>query len=199
MSGRSCCICFTIILIVILPIIFFIIFSPSSVKFHLTEVSLTQFNLTNNNILYFNFKVNITARNPNKNTIVYYRRITAIAWYKDNEFASVSLTPFDLGKKKTSFLQPAVFQGSSVFKLKHYQLAEYYIETRAGVFNDLAVDLDMRIRYKHGSFKSNRFNPPIVQCRRLRVPLISNGKSVASFNDTKCSKGYFYDRDYVGE
>ncbi|KAE9586084.1 hypothetical protein Lal_00009995 [Lupinus albus] len=196
MSWRSYCICFTICtLITILPVIFIEIFSPSSVNFHVTETLLTQFNLTNNNTLYFNFKVNITARNPNKNTIVYYRRITAIAWYKDNDFAYVSLTPFDQGKKNTSFLQTAVFEGSSVIKLKHRQLAEYYIETRAGVYNDLTIDLDMRVRYKYGSIKSTRFNPPIVQCR-LRVPLISNGTSISSFNDTKCSNSYFFvDRD----
>ncbi|CAL0332580.1 unnamed protein product [Lupinus luteus] len=94
-------------------------------KFHVTEASLTQFNLTNNNTLYFNFQVNITTRNPNKNTIVYYRKITAIAWYKDNVFAYVSLTPFDQGKKNTSFLQTVVFEGSSVIKLKPRQLAEY--------------------------------------------------------------------------
>ncbi|CAL0332581.1 unnamed protein product [Lupinus luteus] len=190
------CICFTICtLITILPIIFIEIFSPSNVEFHVTETSLTQFNLTNNNTMYFNFKVNITARNPNKNTIVYYRRITAIAWYKDNDFAYVSLTPFDQGKKNTSLLQTAVFQGSSVIKLKPRQLAEYYAETRAGVYNDLAVDLDMRVRYKYGRMKSTRFNPPIVQCR-LRVPLISNGTSISSFNDTECSNSYFFaDRD----
>ncbi|OIW20149.1 hypothetical protein TanjilG_02129 [Lupinus angustifolius] len=196
MSCRSCCICFTICtLITILPVIFTEIFSPSSVKFHVTDTLLTQFNLTNNNTMYFNFKVNITARNPNKNTIVYYRRITAIAWYKDNDFAYVSLTPFDQGKKNTSLLQTAVFQGSSVIKLKPRQLAEYYTETRVGVYNDLAVDLDMRVRYKYGRIKSTRFNPPIVQCR-LRVPLISNGTSLSSFNDTKCSNSYFFvDRD----
>ncbi|CAL0322271.1 unnamed protein product [Lupinus luteus] len=196
MSGRCCCISSTICIpVVILPIIFVIIFSPSSVKFHVTEFSLTQFNLTTNNTLYFNIKVKITATNRDKNTIVYYRSITAIAWYKDNDFAHVSLTPFDQGKKNTSFLQTAVFQGSSVIKLKPCQLAEYYIETRTGVYNDLDVDLDMRVRYKYGRLKSNRFNAPIVHCRRLRVPLISNGKSIASFNGTKCGSDYFFDRD----
>ncbi|OIW03620.1 hypothetical protein TanjilG_06129 [Lupinus angustifolius] len=194
MSGRCCCISIIIcILIMILPVIFVTIFSPSNVEFHVTEFSLTQFNLTNNNNLYFNFKVNITARNRNKNTIVYYRRITAIAWYKDNDFAYVSLTPFEQGKKNTSFLQTAVFQGSSVFNLKPRQLAEYYIETRAGVYNDFSVDLDMTVRYKYGRLKSSRFNPPTVQCRCLSVPLISNGKPVASFNGTKCRNDYFFD------
>ena len=69
------------------------------------------------------------------------------------------------------------------------------METSVGIYNDLAVDLDVRIRAKYGRFKSSRFNPPVVQCR-LRVPLISNGKSAAPFNVTKCSSGAFFsDRD----
>ncbi|XP_047178561.1 NDR1/HIN1-like protein 10 [Vigna umbellata] len=176
--------------------LFWIIISPSSVKFHVTDASLTQFNLTtSNNTLYYNFKVNVTVRNPNNNIIVYYRKITAIAWYKDNAFGWVSLTPFDQGHKNTTFLQ-AVFVGQRVIKLKAKQLGEYKEETNAGIHKDLAVDFDLNIRAKYARFKSSRFNPPIVQCRRLRVPLISNGKSASPFSVTRCSSAYFFsDRD----
>ncbi|XP_027357348.1 NDR1/HIN1-like protein 10 [Abrus precatorius] len=197
-----CCICcisstiYAIIFILVLfSIIFWIVISPSNVTFGVTEASLTQFNLTSNNTLYYNFKVNITVINPNNNVIVYYRGIKAIAWYKDNDFAWVNLTPFDQGHKNTSFLQ-AVFNGQSVIKLKDKQLGQYKEETNVGIYSDLAVDLDLRIRAKLGRFKSSRFNPPIVQCRRLRVPLISNGKSTPTFNVTQCSTGsFFVDRD----
>ncbi|TKY44816.1 YLS9 protein [Spatholobus suberectus] len=197
----SCFVCiyctiYTLIFMFMLSmILFWIIISPSSVKFHVTDASLTQFNLTSNNTLYYNFKVNITARNPNNNIVVYYRRITAIAWYKDNDFAWASLTPFDQGHKNTTFLQ-AVFEGHSVIVLGPKQLGEYEEETSAGIHNDLAVDLDLRIRAKYGRFKSSRFNPPIVQCRRLSVPLISNGKTAPPFSVKKCSTGsFFVDRD----
>ncbi|XP_020231461.1 NDR1/HIN1-like protein 10 [Cajanus cajan] len=195
-----CCIYYTIytlmFMLMLSIILFWIIISPSSVKFHVTDASLTQFNLTtNNNTLYYNFKVNVTVRNPNNNIIVYYRRITAIAWYKDNDFSWLSLTPFDQGHKNTTFLQ-AVFEGKSVIKLKPRQLGEYKEETSVGVYNDLAVDFDLRIRAKYGRFKSSRFNPPIVQCRRLRVPLISNGETTPPFGVTKCkSDSFFVDRD----
>ena len=187
---------YTLMLMFILSIIlFWIIISPSSVKFHVTDASLTQFNLTSNNTLYYNFKVNVTMRNPNNNIIVYYRRITAISWYKDNAFGWVSLTPFDQGHKNTTFLQ-AVFEGQRVIKLKSKQLGEYKDETSVGIYKDLAVDFDLRIRAKYAKFKSSRFNTPIVQCRRLRVPLISNGKSVPPFSVTRCkSASFFSDRD----
>ncbi|XP_061343749.1 NDR1/HIN1-like protein 10 [Gastrolobium bilobum] len=180
-------------------IIFFTIISPSNLKFYVTEASLTQFNLTNNNNLYYNYKVNITVRNPNKKVIVDYRGITAIAWYKDNDFAHVSLAPFDQGQKNTSFLQ-VQFEGNSVFNLKPKQLGEYNEETRVGIYNDLDVDLDFRIRFNYvGRYKSSRFNPPIVQCRRLRVPLISNGTLASPFSVTKCSTPYFFVDRYSGD
>ncbi|XP_057418087.1 NDR1/HIN1-like protein 10 [Lotus japonicus] len=180
-------------LMLLLPfLIFWIIISPSSVKFHVTEASLTHFNLTSNNTLYFKFKVDISARNPNNNVKVYYRRIKAIAWYKDNDFGWVSLTPFDQGHKNTSFLEPIVFEGHSAMKLKPRQIAEYNEETRVGVYNDLAVDLDLRIRAKYGGIKGRRFNPPIVRCRRLRVPLISSDESTPPLNRTSCSSSYFF-------
>ncbi|KAK7271190.1 hypothetical protein RJT34_26877 [Clitoria ternatea] len=191
-----CTICTLILIFFLSFIIFWIVISPSNLKFHVTDATLKQFNLiTTNNTLYYNLKVNITVRNPNNNIIVYYRRITAIAWYKDNDFASITLTPFDQGHKNTTFLE-AKFEGQSVIKLKAKQLGEYKQETSVGIYNDLAVDLDLRIRAKYGRFKSGRFDPPIVQCRRLRVPLVSNGNSAPPFSVTKCSTGSsFSDRN----
>jgi len=184
-------------------IIAWIVISPSSVKFHITDATLTEFNLTNNNnTLYYNFKVNVTIRNPNNNIIVYYRRITAIAWYKDNYFGYLSLTPFDQGHKNTTFLGPIEFKGNTKINLGRKQLDEYFEERRLGIHNDLAVDFDVQIRAKFGSFyKSGRFNTPVVQCRRLSVPLISssNGNSSSStfsFRDRRCSSdSFFTDRD----
>ncbi|CAI8595041.1 unnamed protein product [Vicia faba] len=171
------CTIYTIIFFfVLLSIVFWIVISPSSVKFHVTDATLTEFNLTNNNnTLYYNFKLNVTVRNPNNNIIVYYRRITAFAWYKDNNFGYIKL-----GRK---------------------QVDEYSEETRVGIYNDLAVDFDIKIRAKFGSFyKSGRFNTPVVQCRRLRVPLISANSSSSSttfsFSERRCSSASFFtDRD----
>ncbi|KAL9324417.1 hypothetical protein ACSQ67_009274 [Phaseolus vulgaris] len=191
-----CCAIITLISVFIVSsIIFWIVISPSNVKFHVSDASLTQFNLTNNNTLYYSLKVNVTVRNPNNNIVVYYRGIKAIAWYKDNDFGWVNLTPFDQGHKNTTVLQ-VLFEGQSVLKLKPRQLGEYKEETSVGVYNDMAVDFDFRIRAKFGRFKSSRFDPPIVQCRRLSVPLISKAKSSPPFSVTKCrmDRSFFVDR-----
>ncbi|RDX97345.1 NDR1/HIN1-like protein 10, partial [Mucuna pruriens] len=175
-----CTACIILIFMIMLSSILLLIkINTSSVKFYVTEASLTHFNLTSNNTLCYNLKVNITVSNPNNNMIVYNRRITAIAWYKDNDFAWLSLTPFDQGHNNTTFLQ-AVFEGHSVIKLKPKQLGEYKEETSLGIYNQLGVDFDVTIRPMYGSLGSNRFNPPVVQCRRLNVPLISNGQAFLS-------------------
>jgi hypothetical protein len=171
-----------------------ITYSPSDIKFHVTDASLTKFNLTNNNTLDYKLEANITSRNPNKNVIVYYREITAIAWYKDHKFATVNLTPFDQGHKTTSVLH-VLFQGKGVMnkRLKPKQLFECNQETHLGIYHDLAIDLDILATYKFQRHKSNRFRPPMVQCRRLSLSLISNGNSSsAPFHDRKCRIKLFF-------
>ncbi|CAK8544589.1 unnamed protein product [Lathyrus sativus] len=173
-----------------------ITFGPSNIKFHVTEASLTKFKLSGNDTLDYKLEANITSRNPNKNVEVHYMRTTAIAWYKDNEFARVDLSSFDQGHKSTTFLNVG-FEGKSVIRLKPKQLFEFNEETRVGIYNDLAIDLDFSITYKFGIHKSWPFEPPIVRCRRLSVPLISNGNSSSAppfqhFKISRCRTGAFF-------
>jgi hypothetical protein len=60
-----------------------------------------------------------------------------------------------------------------MINLKQKQLDEYKEETHMGIYNDLAVDLELKIKF--GGFKSSQIM--LVQCRRLKVPLISNSES----------------------
>jgi hypothetical protein len=171
-------------------VIFLIIVTAiSSVEFHVTEASLSKFNLTSNNTLSYKFEANITLRNPNRDVQVYYRKVTAIAWYKDHEFARVNLASFDQGHMNTTVLN-VVFQGKSFIKLKPKQLFKYNEETRLGIYNDLAIDLELVIRYKYGIYKSYRFYPPTVQCRRLSL---SNGNTPSPpFHGRKCKTDHFF-------
>ncbi|CAK8544608.1 unnamed protein product [Lathyrus sativus] len=174
-----------------------ITFGHSNLKFHITDASLTNFNLTSNNALDYKLEANITSRNPNKDVEIYYMKITAIAWYKDNEFARVSLSSFDQGHENTTFLH-VVFEGKGVIKLKPKQLFEYNEETRVGIYNDLAVDLDLLIRCKLGCQRTYPYNPPLVKCRRLSLSLNSNANSSSapSFHVTRCRTGAFFSNRY---
>ncbi|CAK8544590.1 unnamed protein product [Lathyrus sativus] len=176
--------CFSLIFLLVIT------FVPSNVKFYISDASLTKFKVISNNTLDFKFEANITSRNPNKNVEIYYLTITAIALYKDYNFATVNLSSFNQGHKNTTFIN-LVFEGKSVLKDK--QLFEYNEESRLGIYNDFAIDLDLLVMYKFGIYKTWPYNPPFVKCRRLSLSLISNSNSSPpSFHVTKCITGYFF-------
>ncbi|XP_020220435.1 NDR1/HIN1-like protein 2 [Cajanus cajan] len=152
--------------------IIWIITDPSNIKFYVTHASFTQFNLTTNNTLYYNLKVNITVRSPNKHTIVHYKEIKAKAWYKDNGFGKVNLTPFDQGHNNTTFPK-VVFEGHNVIRLKPKQLGEYKEETSARVYDDLAVGLDLTITTKIVGIDSTNWKPILLltSCTSLKIVL----------------------------
>jgi hypothetical protein len=146
-------------------------------KFTIVEASITQFNLINNNTLYYNFKVIITARNFD-NMIKYYKNnLNAIFSYKGNTLAWVKIEPFAIGRKNIVTLQPIVLAGNSVMKLKPQQLVEYNMETQLGIYE---INLDLLSS---------------VHCPSLKIPLISNGKLAPTYNVTACSNKDDYDYD----
>jgi hypothetical protein len=140
---------------------------PPSIKFKITEASITQFDITSDNTLYYNFKVTITAKNY-KNEIKYFeKKMDAISSYKGNQLSSMTLEPFVIGSTNTVTLQPIVFEGNSLIRLVPKELVEYNNETQLGIYN-LQFELS-----------------PFLYCS-LRIPLISNDKLTPTFNVTEC-------------
>ncbi|XVE75875.1 hypothetical protein DITRI_Ditri12bG0126800 [Diplodiscus trichospermus] len=168
-----------VVIIGLAVLIFWLIFRPNRVKFHVTDVSLTEFNLTNNT-LHYNLAVNMTVRNPNKRIGIYYDRIEARAYYEDQRFDMQTLTPFYQGHKNTSFLNP-VFSGQHLVTFGGDQTNSEFNEDRTSGIYDIDVKLYLRIRFKVGKIKTGRFKPKI-SCD-LKVPL--NATSGA-FKTTKC-------------
>ncbi|XP_058746943.1 NDR1/HIN1-like protein 10 [Vicia villosa] len=145
-------------------------------EFNIVDASITQFSLSSDNTLYYNFKLNITVRNPNYDGG--YRSeisITAISYYKGNKFAMVDMDSFAPDCKKT-VLKPVVFYGNSLIKLNAQQLMEYDNETRSRIFN-----LDLKL-----NLEDNKY----IYCIGLKIPLISNKNLESSFNVTQCSREY---------
>ncbi|GLT90095.1 hypothetical protein SLE2022_080470 [Rubroshorea leprosula] len=189
-SGCGCCcllsfliklIVTAVIILGLAALIFWLIFRPNIVKFHVTDASLTQFNLTSDNNLHYNLALNITVRNPNKKIGIYYDRIEANAYYEDQRFATQQLTPFYQGHKNTSYLNPS-FQGQKLVLLGADGVSEYNQEKNSGVYS-IDVKLNLRVRFKLGKLKTWRFKPKI-ECD-LKVPL--NG----SAETTKCKIDFF--------
>lgn len=170
---------FSVILVVgIAILVFWLIVRPTALKFHVVDASLSQFNITNDNMLHYNLQLNMTIRNPNKKIGIYYDHIEARAFYDDQRFSSVILTPFYQGHKNTTTLNP-VFQGQM---LVPSALSEYNQDKTDGKF-DIQVKLYLRIRFKVGRVKTNKYKPKI-KCN-FEVPLGSDPSSIG-FNTEKC-------------
>ncbi|KAB2066196.1 hypothetical protein ERO13_A09G135000v2 [Gossypium hirsutum] len=185
--GCGCCllklllkIIITLVIIIGLAVlIFWLIFRPNEVKFHVTDVSLNEFNLDVNNTLRYDLAVNITVRNPNRRIGVHYDRIEARAYYEDQRFNTQTLPSFYQGHKNTSFLNP-VFKGEHLVILGADETAEFNEERASNIYS-IDVKLHLRIRFKVGSVRTGRFRPK-VSCD-LKVPL---NAANATFSTTKC-------------
>ncbi|XP_058746919.1 NDR1/HIN1-like protein 3 [Vicia villosa] len=147
------------------------------IEFIIADASITKFNLTSDNTLYYNFKLNITVRESNYFDYNRYPRlIKAIPSYKGNKFDVVDMEGFDLSFKNSIMLKPVVFYGNKFIKLDAQQLMEFHNETRLGIFN-----LDLKLDLKYNEY---------VYCLGLKVPLNSKEKLESTFNVTKCSREY---------
>lgn len=193
--GCGCCLlsCLLKIIITIVVVaglavfIFWLVVRPNKVKFHVTEANLSEFNLAGNNTLYYNLSLTVSVRNPNKKIGIYYDRIEARAFYKDQRFGYDTLNPFYQGHKNTSILTPT-FQGKQVIPaLAGDELLEFNQEKTSGVY-DIYVKLYLRIRFKIGKIKTHKFKPKI-ECD-LKIPLSENGTVVSRIETTKCDLDY---------
>ncbi|KAE8690295.1 Protein YLS9 [Hibiscus syriacus] len=173
-----------VVIIGLAVLIFWLLFRPNRVKFHVTDVQLTEFNLTANNTLHYNLVVNMTVRNPNRRIGIYYDRIEARAYFEDQRFSTKTLTPFYQGHKNTSFLNP-VLVGQQFVRLGAKETSKLNDERRDGVYS-IDVKLYLRIRFKLGRIKTGRFKPRI-SCD-LKVPFnsASNNSVAGAFETTRC-------------
>ncbi|XP_010037307.2 NDR1/HIN1-like protein 3 [Eucalyptus grandis] len=173
----------TVVLTVgLLALLFWLIFRPNLVKFHVTNAELTQFNFTTTNNLSYNLKLNLTIRNPNRRIGIYYDQIEARVLYGGQRLASDYLTPFYQGHKNTTTLS-AAFQGQQLVALGTSEQSDFNSEKATGVY-DIDMKLYLRVRFKLGKIKTFRIKPR-VKCG-LKVPLSSLGSAAATFQTEKC-------------
>lgn len=186
MNCLCTCICqilITILIIVgIFALIVWLIFRPNTVKFHVTDAVLSEFNINNNNTLHYNLGLNLTIRNPNKRIGIYYDKIEARAFYRGQRFRTIDLQTFYQGKKNTTNLN-AEFKGQQLVLLGSDEMSKYNEDRNSGVY-EIDIQLYLRIRMKFAFVKSSRVKPKI-DCD-LKIPLKSNGTASAVYEPTRC-------------
>ncbi|XP_058087554.1 NDR1/HIN1-like protein 10 [Magnolia sinica] len=175
---------FTIVVVLgIAALVIWLVLRPSKVKVHVDSATLTQFNLTNSNNLYYNLSLDIAIRNPNKRIGIYHDKLEANAYYEGQRFDYVPLPTFYEGHKNTTSLYP-VFTGQAAIPLQSSDVVVFNRENGDGLFS-IDVKIYARIRFKIGSIKTNRYKPSF-KCE-LRVPLMTScGSSAVGFTRRKC-------------
>ncbi|CAN4113971.1 unnamed protein product [Withania somnifera] len=166
--------CTLLVIVAVIGFILWFILRPNKVNFHVSNASLTLFDLTNNNTLHYNLNLNLAIRNPNKRIGIYYDAIEARAFYHGQNFSVSNLDPFYQGHKNTTDLN-LVFKGQYSGQLG----SDYNEEKEIGVY-DIGLRVYMRIRLKFWWIKSKKIKP-MIKCD-LKVPFKSNG----TFERTQC-------------
>ncbi|KAI3839844.1 hypothetical protein MKW98_010149 [Papaver atlanticum] len=166
------CICkliFSVIVFLgILALIIWFILRPNLLQIRVDDASLTQFNVTDNNVLHYNLALALNLRNPNKKIGFHYDQIEARVFYDGQRFDSVMLTPFYQGHKNTTILHP-VFQGQ---RLLPSVQGEYNKDKTDGKFK-LKVKLFLKLGFKVGLVNFPIRLKPRAKCA-FEVPLGSN-------------------------
>ncbi|XP_052200471.1 NDR1/HIN1-like protein 10 [Diospyros lotus] len=185
--GCGCCllsfllkiVIFVVFLVCLAFFLFWLVFRPKVVKFHVTDAALRRFDLnTATNMLDYDLPMNLTIRNPNKHIGIYYDRLEASAFYEDQRLVTIPLPNFYQGHKNTTTLN-LHFKGQKMVGLQASDLEKYNSQNSSGAFN-IDVKLYLRIRFKLRDLKTHKFKPKI-KCD-LKVPLQTSG----SFETERC-------------
>ncbi|KAI3768474.1 hypothetical protein L2E82_19179 [Cichorium intybus] len=180
-----CCIlCFFFILIMIVGILAAIIyfgFDPKLPKYSVDGMTITQFNLNNDNSLSAQFNVNITARNPNKKIGISYEggsRLTVI--YMGTTLCQGSFPKFYQGHRNTTVLNiPMTGQTQDATGL----LSSLQAQTQTGIV-PLVLRAKVPVRIKLGKLKLPKLKP-LVRCR-VNVNTLA-ADNVIRIRDSSCS------------
>ncbi|KAI3963023.1 hypothetical protein MKW98_028963 [Papaver atlanticum] len=152
--------------------VFLAILPYQHMKFHMMDASLTEFYLTNDDILHYNLAVNISVRNSNKIDRISYRSIRSQTYCYGMKLALVSLPSFRQDTKNTTLL--------------HHIIQDFNYDQRDEIYS-IYVYLYIRTQLKHvGGGKSEKSNF-IAECGLLRLILLgsNNQKGIGGLFKTR--------------
>ncbi|KAI3854135.1 hypothetical protein MKX03_022148 [Papaver bracteatum] len=159
-------------------------------KFHVIDASLTEFYLTNDDILHYKLAVNISVRNSNKMERISYHHIHSYPYCYGRYLHGVPLSSFRHGTKNTTFLYP-VFQGQTKLKLlRGSQLRDFNYDQRDGNYS-IYVYLYLTTQLKHAVGGKSGNRDYIVKCGSFRLHLLGSSSYSSSSNNQTGTSGLF--------
>ncbi|KAK1426193.1 hypothetical protein QVD17_14862 [Tagetes erecta] len=173
------------IIITITVLIFCFIFHPNVPKFYVDDVTLTQFTLSPNNTLFYNLKINMTFRNPNRRLGIYYEQIEVNGLYHGQRFLISEIEGFYLGNKEENNVS-LVVDGEQLV-VNGGVKSKYESEKNDDDVYEIELKLRLKMRFKVLWVETPKFKPRF-DCE-LKVPLsrVSN----ARFERTKCGIDWY--------
>ncbi|KAI3909198.1 hypothetical protein MKX01_034942 [Papaver californicum] len=185
------CSCLLIIIGGIVCLIVFLNILPfKAIKYHVIDASLTEFYLTNDEILHYNLKLNMSIRNSNKMERMFYHDIRSNPSCYGKDLASVSLPFFWQGTRNTTLLHP-VFQGRTLFKPQGSHLRDFNNDQRDGNYK-MDVNLYLTVQVKHAGGDKGVKLPFTVKCGLMGLQVLGSSSSNNQtrigglFNTTRC-------------
>nr|XP_043608410.1 NDR1/HIN1-like protein 6 [Erigeron canadensis] len=179
-----CMLCILLTLVIVIGILAAIVyfgFDPKIPKYSVDGMTITQFNLNNDNSLSAQFNVNITARNPNSKIGIYYEggsKLTVI--YMGTVLCEGAWPKFYQDQKNTTILTiPLTGQTTDASGLLNSLQAQQQTGTVP-----LVLRAKVPVRIKLGKLKLPKWKP-LVRCR-VNVNTLSTD-NVIRIRDSSCS------------
>lgn len=179
------CIIAIIVALAVIMLIIYLLVRPSYVSTFVENASLDKF-LISNKTLSYNLTVDLSIHNPNKRISIYYKTVEVSTAYVGFRFGvDDSFSDFLQGHKNTTIIHPTFVGLRSITDTNRiYMVNAYKKEEREGYFN-IYLTVDLKVRYKVMSIKTNTYEPKI-KCS-LKVPTPTYPGHVAEpYSRTKC-------------
>ncbi|KAI3670539.1 hypothetical protein L1987_87877 [Smallanthus sonchifolius] len=162
-NRRSCYCCLWIIFIIMLLIIIsaiaaavvFLMYRPHRPSFSVSNLQITQFNLTSSNRLTTRFNLTLAARNPNNKMIFYYDPVSVSVNSNGVDVGDGSIPAFAAAKKSTTTLK-AVVRGENV---------DYKSDLKSLL---LKIEMNAKVKVKIGRCESKKADVRVV-CNGIKA------------------------------
>ncbi|KAK1434210.1 hypothetical protein QVD17_11129 [Tagetes erecta] len=184
----SCCLWITFIIVILIVIaavaggVMYVLYRPHRPTFTVSNLHISQFNLTSSNKLNTNFNFTITARNPNKKIVFYYDPVSVTFNSNGIDVGDGTIAAFTMNKKNTTALKAVVSTiGKSVD-----DNSELKSDLKNKKSLELKIELDTKVKAKIGSFKTKKL-PIRVKCDGIKA-VAPTGKTAttATTSGAKC-------------
>lgn len=190
---RSCCcrcclwttfiIVILLLLIAVAGVIFWAVFRPQKPSFSVSNLQLSQFNLTSTSVIS-KFNISVSARNTNSKITYFYDPVSIWILSNDVKIGEGSFPDFVHGSKNRTSLKTVV--SSSGETLESTDIATLRSEIKNKKSLPLKIEMETKVKVKIGSLKTKKMRIRVT-CEGAQVA-VPTGKTAATakISGVKC-------------